>query len=65
MKKYFLLVLLSAFLAVLAAAQPSEQSLIAAWEQSLKNDPATLAFEKTGERSYKYQTKKFPFCRIP
>lgn len=61
MKYFILLVLPFVVLAPLAAAQPSEQSLIAAWEQSLKSDPSTIVLEKTGDRVYRFQTKKFPY----
>ncbi|MDO9390618.1 MAG: hypothetical protein Q7U71_02470 [bacterium] len=61
MRKLMLSFALLSLVAGMAAAQPGEQSLITAWEQSIKNDPATVAFEKTGDRSYKYQTKKFPY----
>jgi uncharacterized membrane protein len=60
--KYPIIIGLFTILSITAVlAQPSEQSLITAWEQSLKNDPATVLLEKTGERAYKFQTKKFPY----
>src|SRR5215212_5458490 len=43
------------------AAQPSQASLVKAWEEVQREDPETVLFEKTGEGSYKFKTKRFPF----
>ena len=44
-----------------AQAQPSQQSLVEAWEQLQRSDPETLAFEKIAERRYRFKTNRFPF----
>lgn len=44
-----------------AQAQPSQQSLVEAWEKVQRGDPETLAFEKIGERRYRFRTSRFPF----
>lgn len=44
-----------------AAAQPTQATLVKAWEEVQRNDPETVVFEKTGEGSYKFKTKRFPF----
>ena len=43
------------------AAQPTQATLVKAWEEVQRNDPETVTFEKTGEGSYKFKTKRFPF----
>ncbi len=42
-------------------AQPSEDSLIQAWETVQKSDPKVVTFEKLGDRKYKFKTEYFPF----
>lgn len=44
-----------------AAEKPSEESLIRAWEQVQKSNPATVTFEKIADRQYKFKTTLFPF----
>lgn len=44
-----------------AQGQPTQASLIKAWEQVQKDDPETDTFEKVGERSYRFKTHRFPF----
>lgn len=44
-----------------AFAQPTEESLIQAWEAIQKKDPQIATFEKIEERRYKFKTKRFPF----
>jgi hypothetical protein len=44
-----------------AQAQPSQQSLVEAWERLQRSDPETLAFEKIAERRYRFKTSRFPF----
>lgn len=43
------------------AQQPTQTSLVKAWEEVQKGDPETVTFEKTGERSYRFKTNRFPF----
>jgi len=43
------------------AQQPTQASLIRAWEQVQKDDPEAVTFEKVGERNYKFKTNRFPF----
>lgn len=43
------------------AAQPTQASLVKAWEEVQRNDPETVTFEKTGEGRYKFKTDRFPF----
>jgi hypothetical protein len=43
------------------AAGPDEASLLAAWETALRADANTEVLEKTGERSYRFKTRLFPF----
>jgi hypothetical protein len=42
-------------------AQPSEDSLIQAWEALQKSDPKIATLEKLGDRRYKFKTEYFPF----
>jgi hypothetical protein len=42
-------------------AQPTQAALVKAWEEVQRDDPETVVFEKTGEGSYKFKTKRFPF----
>lgn len=43
-------------------SKPSKESLLAAWEQMQKDDPYTVAFEKTKEQGiYNFETTIFPF----
>lgn len=42
-------------------AQPSEDSLIQAWEALQKSDPKVVTFEKLTDRRYKFKTVYFPF----
>jgi len=44
-----------------AAEQPTETSLIEAWEVLQKSDPNIATFEKISDRSYKFKTTLFPF----
>lgn len=41
--------------------QATRDSLVRAWEQAQKGDPETVAFEKVGERRYRFKTNRFPF----
>ncbi|MBN2381680.1 hypothetical protein JXQ70_02235 [bacterium] len=43
------------------AQEPSEQSLITAWERLIRDDPKTVTFEKISEKSYAFETTRFPF----
>jgi hypothetical protein len=62
---------LAAVLLALAAAgsaaraeqqqQATQDSLVAAWERVQRDDPETVAFEKLGERRYRFKTNRFPF----
>ncbi len=40
---------------------PDKGSLLAAWENAQKADPRNEAFEKTGEDSYRFKTRHFPY----
>jgi len=42
-------------------AQPSDDSLIQAWEKQQKADPKTIFFEKLKDRHYKFKTSYFPY----
>jgi len=42
-------------------AQPSEDSLIQAWEQLQKSDPKIVTLKKMGTRRYTFKTEYFPF----
>lgn len=63
MKKFILPFLLCLAMAssVCAAEKPSEESLIKAWEQVQKSNPAIVTFEKIADRQYKFKTTLFPF----
>jgi hypothetical protein len=63
MKKIVLFLLLCLVMTsvVVAADKPSEESLIRAWEQVQKNNPATVTFDKIADRRYKFKTTLFPF----
>jgi hypothetical protein len=43
------------------ASQPTEATLLAAWEAAQRSDPRTVALEKVGERRYRFETTRFPF----
>jgi len=45
----------------IALSQPSNESLLAAWETIQKNDPKTVVFEKLGDKRYHFKTSLFPF----
>lgn len=57
----FAAILFVAFAHAYAVAQPTQDSLIQAWERAQREDPETVAFEKTGERTYRFKTERFPF----
>lgn len=42
-------------------AQPTDDSLIQAWEKQQKADPKTIVFEKLKDRHYKFKTSYFPY----
>ena len=60
-----LLLLLPLAAAMLAAArsdaQPTRESLLAAWEQLQSGDPQVEVFEPVGEGLYRFHTSRFPF----
>ena len=41
--------------------EPTRESLLAAWETNLRDDPQTLVFEKLENRRYRWSTERFPF----
>jgi hypothetical protein len=56
----------AALLVVVAPAaplveEPSRESLLAAWEARLRDDPQTLVFEKLEDSRYRWSTERFPF----
>ena len=65
MKRFFMLLSIVFITLFLSSphtfAQPSEESLLSAWEALQKNNPKTVVFEKLGERDYKFKTQMFPF----
>lgn len=67
MKNRFRLLLLVGPLLMLGASvspqseEPSRESLLAAWEASLREDPQTVVFEKLDDRRYRWSTERFPF----
>lgn len=63
MKKIVLILLFSFAMTslLLAAENPTEESLIKAWEQLQKSDPHTVTFEKIANHRYKFKTTLFPF----
>ena len=46
---------------LLAAAAPSQETLLAAWEAAQKADPKTKVFEKIEPRLYRFSTTRFPY----
>lgn len=48
-------------LSLTVEAQPTEKSLIEAWEAIQREDSKTVVFEKVEERLYKFKTERFPF----
>ena len=42
-------------------AQPTDDSLIQAWEKQQKADQKTIVFEKLKDRHYKFKTSYFPY----
>lgn len=63
MKKVFIAVLLCLVFSFVGFAQqlPTEESLIAAWEEIQKNDPNNIKFEKIKNKEYKISNNKIPF----
>jgi hypothetical protein len=63
MKKIILPILLCLSMVSLlgAAEKPSEESLIKAWEQIQRSDPAAVTFDKISDRRYKFKTTLIPF----
>ncbi|HVF68300.1 MAG TPA: hypothetical protein VM914_11580 [Pyrinomonadaceae bacterium] len=55
------LILIALSHALALGAQPTQAALVKAWEEVQRDDPETIVFEKTGEGSYKFKTKRFPF----
>jgi hypothetical protein len=56
--------IINIFLALIPAilfSAPTEQSLIAAWENQQRNDPNTLVFENISPDIYHFKTERFPF----
>jgi hypothetical protein len=56
------LILVALSHAAALGAQASQAALVKAWEEVQRDDPETVLFEKTGEGSYKFKTKRFPFA---
>jgi hypothetical protein len=44
-----------------ASSEPSQETLVQAWEEIQKKDPNTEVFEKISDRKYKFKSKSFPF----
>lgn len=63
MKKVFIAVLLCLVFSFVAIAEqlPTEESLIAAWEEIQKSDPNNIKFEKIKDEEYKINNNKIPF----
>jgi hypothetical protein len=59
--KLFLIFVCIALLPLTIFAQPSEESLLEAWENLQRSDPKTVVFEKIKERNYRFKTERFPF----
>ncbi|MDD2852641.1 MAG: hypothetical protein PHY09_12195 [Desulfuromonadaceae bacterium] len=60
----FLVLCVSALFMISASplfAQPTDDSLIQAWEKQQKADPKTIVFEKLKDRHYKFKTSYFPY----
>jgi hypothetical protein len=43
------------------AVEPTEASLLAAWEAAQRADPKTAAFARLGDGRYSFETTRFPF----
>lgn len=63
MKKVFIAVLLCLVFSFVGFAEqlPTEESLIAAWEEIQKNDPNNIKFEKIKDKEYRINNNKIPF----
>jgi len=63
MKKVFIAVLLCLVFSFVGFAEqlPTEESLIAAWEEIQKNDSNNTKFEKIKDKEYKIKNNKIPF----
>ncbi|MBN1474128.1 MAG: hypothetical protein JW914_05905 [Syntrophaceae bacterium] len=63
MKKVFIAVLLCLVFSFNSFAEqlPTEESLIAVWEEIQKNDPNNIMFEEIKDKEYKINNKKIPF----
>lgn len=44
-----------------AASAPTEESLVAAWEELQRADPKVQLLEPVGEREYRFETTHFPY----
>ena len=54
--------LLVAWVSAVAAAQgPDRDGLLSAWEASVRDDPATVRFDRLGDGRYRFATDRFPF----
>ena len=49
------------FGATAQASEPTKETLLQAWEQVQRADPATVTFEKLGEGRYHFKSTRFPF----
>ena len=47
--------------AAVHAQVPDRDGLLAAWEASVRDDPATVRFEALGDGRYRYETQRFPY----
>jgi hypothetical protein len=61
MRRVLVLLLMVWVSAVAAAQAPDRDGLLAAWEASVRDDPATLRFDPLGDGRYRYVTERFPF----
>ena len=43
------------------SVQPTEATLLAAWEAAQRGDPKTVVFERIGDGRYRFETTRFPF----
>ena len=59
--RHVLVALFAVLIAQVASAEPTRESLLAAWEEHLRSLPATTSFEKTGDNTYRFADTDLPY----
>ena len=59
--RHVLVALIAVLIAQVASANPTRESLVAAWEEHIRSLPATTSFEKTADGTYRYADTDLPY----